>query len=176
MEAAFSQTTQTSLPLSPTPVSEELAKSKLHDYLKKLAHGDITASLAHCVMLEGTDKGKLMEHVERMARGIKDQSEDTHILGVVTKAGWAGISARAKSRSSALYDYPLYLIANTEGGPKVFLNLDLRYPRNSGRLALNEKNWKIFKKLAPEKSISILDEIAEEHYKLCKKDIADMEQ
>ena len=176
IELAFSQTVQTDLPLPLTPLSEELAKSKLHDYLEKLGNGDISASLAHCVVLRGTDKNKLMEHLERMARGIKDESEDIHILGTVTKAGWVGISGRVKSSSSGLYDYPLYLVANTQGGPKVFLNLDLRYPRNSGRLALNEDNWKTFKKAAPETSIKILEGIAKEHYQLCKKDIADKEQ
>lgn len=176
LEVAFSKTSQTSLPLPPIAISEELAKNRLHDYLERLGHGDINASLANCVMLKGTDKDKLMQYLERAARSIKDQSEDIHILGSVTKAGWVGISARTKSRSSALYDYPLYLIANTEGGPRVFLNLDLRYPRNSGRSALNEANWKTFKNAAPEKSISILDGIAKEHYKLCEKDIADMEQ
>ena len=122
-------------------------------------------------MLEGTDKNTLMKNMQRLIRGAQEQGLDAHILGTSVNAGWVGVSVRTKSKVSELYDYPLYLITNTTKGPRVFINLDLRYPRNSGRKHLNEKSWEQLDQDAPRNSLRFLKAIFKEHIKRCEEDI-----
>ena len=172
LESIFTQTARITLPLSLNAVSKEAAKTCLHDYREQLRNGDIKASLSQCAMLEGTNKSVLIKDLQRLIRGAAQQADDTHILGTSTNAGWVGVSARTKSQVSELYDYPLYLIANTAKGPRVFINVDLRYPRNSGRKKLNEKNWEQLDQATSPKSLTFLKAIFKEHIKCCEEDIA----
>ena len=110
--------------------------------------------------------------MQRLIRGAKEHAQDTSILGASANAGWVGVSVRTKSKISELYDYPLYLITNTAKGPRVFINLDLRYPRNSGRKSLNEKSWEQLDHAASPKSLTFLKAIFKEHIKRCEEDIA----
>ena len=172
LETIFAQTARITLPLSLNAVSEEAAKTCLHDYREQLRNGDIKASLSQCAMLEGTDKSALIKDLQRLVRGAEKQAAEAHILGTSTSAGWIGVSARTKSQASDLYDYPLYLIANTAKGPRVFINIDLRYPRNSGRKSLNEKSWEQLNHATPPKSLTFLKAIFKEHIKRCEENIA----
>jgi len=172
LETTFTQTALITLPLTLDAVPEEAAKTCLLNYREQLRNGDMKASLSQCAMLEDTDKSALIKDIKRLIRGAKEQTQDTHILGTSTNAGWVGVSARTKSKISELYDYPLYLITNTAKGPRVFINLDLRYPRNSGRKYLNEKSWKKLDLAAPQKSLTSLNVIFKEHIKRCEEDIA----
>ena len=112
-----------------------------------------------------------MKNMQRLIRGAQEQGRDAHILGTSVNAGWVGVSVRTKSKVSELYDYPLYLITNTTKGPRVFINLDLRYPRNSGRKHLNEKSWEQLDQDAPRNSLRFLKAIFKEHIKRCEEDI-----
>ena len=172
LETIFAQTARITLPLSLNAVSEEAAITCVHGYREQLRNGDIKASLSQCAMLEDTDKSALIKDMQRLIRGAKEHAQDTHILGSSANAGWVGVSVRTKSKISELYDYPLYLITNTAKGPRVFINPDLRYPRNSGRKQLNEKSWEQLAQDAPQDSLTFLKAIFKEHIKRCEEDIA----
>ena len=171
LERTFAQTARITLPISLNAVTENAAITCVHDHRAQLHRGDIKASLSQCAMLEGTDKNTLMKNMQRLIRGAQEQGRDAHILGTSVNAGWVGVSVRTKSKVSELYDYPLYLITNTTKGPRVFINLDLRYPRNSGRKHLNEKSWEQLDQDAPRNSLRFLKAIFKEHIKRCEEDI-----
>ena len=156
LETIFAQTARITLPLSLNAVSEEAAITCVDSYREQLRNGDIKASLSQCAMLEGIDKSEVIKDMQRLIRGAKEHAQDTSILGASANAGWVGVSVRTKSKISELYDYPLYLITNTAKGPRVFINLDLRYPRNSGRKSLNEKSWEQLDHAASPKSLTFL--------------------
>jgi len=172
LETIFAQTARITLPLSLNAVSEEAAITCVDSYREQLRNGDIKASLSQCAMLEGIDKSEVIKDMQRLIRGAKEHAQDTSILGASANAGWVGVSVRTKSKISELYDYPLYLITNTAKGPRVFINLDLRYPRNSGRKSLNEKSWEQLDHAASPKSLTFLKAIFKEHIKRCEEDIA----
>ena len=171
LERTFAQTARITLPISLNAVTENAAITCVHDYRAQLHRGDIKDSLSQCAMLEGTDKNTLMKNMQRLIRGAQEQGRDAHILGTSVNAGWVGVSVRTKSKVSELYDYPLYLITNTTKGPRIFINLDLRYPRNSGRKHLNEKSWEQLDQDAPRNSLRFLKAIFKEHIKRCEEDI-----
>lgn len=172
LEHVFSTTMQITLPLSLDAVPEDEAHAILHKYHALLRDAAIKSSLAQCVILESSDKQHIMQQTQRHIKGANGMNKDLEILGTSTKDRWVGISAKTKSPISGELDYPLYIVINTAKGPRIFANLDLRYPRNYGREVLNEENWQQLKTMAPEQSISKLQFIFKEHLKRCESDMA----
>ncbi|MGB2090469.1 MAG: hypothetical protein ACPH2J_01060 [Akkermansiaceae bacterium] len=176
LEHVFSATMQITLPLSLDAVSEDEAHAILRKYQDLIRNGHIKSSLAQCVTLEGSDKNHIMHQTLRHIKGAKGMTQDIEILGSCTESGWVGISAKTKSPISGEADYPLYIVINTASGPRIFANLDLRYPHNYGRKILNEENWRQFKNMAPAASVSKLQSIFNEHLKRCESDMAQIQK
>ncbi len=172
----FDDLQTTALPISGLAPSVDDAKKTLALYRKTLLSGDLKACLSHCVILEGSDKNKIMERTTRLVRGAHDQLPDMKILGSSSLGGWISISAKTTSKVSKLDDYPMYLFANTAKGARLFANTDFRYPRNSGRKLLNERHWNDLKKSAPVQSLTTLRSIFDEHIQRCDKEISAIQE
>ena len=171
LQATFEQIVTTTLPSSLEAPSADEAQEILALLRKHLMNGNIKAYFSQCFILENSDKNKINEHTKRLIRGVHDQLPAIETLGISKKGAWIGISTKTTSKVSKLDDYPLYLFANTPKGPRLFANLDLRYPRNSGRKSLNEQNWNQLKESAPPKSLTTLKAIFDEHIQRCDREI-----
>jgi hypothetical protein len=109
-------------------------------------------------------------------RGARDHNGDDLVLGVHRSGKWIGISLRTQSKVSESFDYPLYLVVNTKDGPKVLLDIDLRYATNKGRKLINSRNWKKLKNTLPEDSLTHIQTLFNQHEKLSKTDLSQQEE
>lgn len=132
---------------------------------------DTQPALSHCAILKGTNDAQALKALNYALRGASDHTDQDLILGTTRKGNWTGISVRTESKLAEAHDYPLYLIANTEEGLRILIDVDLRHPSNKGRTLLNKKNWSKCEEILPMESIDDLKVIFEEHLKLSAKDI-----
>ncbi|MBK1831489.1 hypothetical protein JIN77_12180 [Verrucomicrobiaceae bacterium R5-34] len=163
-------------PLTLDPVSDTDAKKLVKSYRKLLKSKEMAAAMGHCAVLEGTNSAQTLKIFNYAIRGANDQAvEDLH-LGINRSGKWLGLSLRTTSKSSGLMDYPLYLIAHTEQGGKIMLDIDLREATNRGRELLNAKTWRKLKQTLPESSLADIEKLFKLHSQLSRADIAKNQQ
>ena len=149
-----------------TPEAQEIFKQ----YRSHLRSDDNQAALGCCAVLQGTDDAKTLKNFNYALRGIDDHIDDDQILGVTRSKHWSGISVRTQSKLAGTHDYPLYFCLKTSRGPKILLDIDLRFASNKGRKMLNESNWLKLKKILPAKALKEVETIFANHEKLVAKD------
>ena len=147
------------------------AASVFATFRNHLRSRDTQPALSHCAILKGTNDAQALKALNYALRGASDHTDQDLILGTTRKGNWTGISVRTESKLAEAHDYPLYLIANTEEGLRILIDVDLRHPSNKGRTLLNKKNWSKCEEILPMESIDDLKAIFEEHLKLSAKDI-----
>lgn len=151
--------------------TEAEAMAVFKSFREQLRAWDLRAVLTSCTILEGTDHQQAIEAFKNAMRGAADHTDQDHILGTTRRGNWTGISVRTESRLSKTREYPLYLVANTEKGARILIDVDLRHASNKGRILLNRKSWDRLEEILPGKSLVALKDIFEEHLKLSDEDI-----
>ena len=158
-------------PLTLAAVENETAEKTLTHFRLFLRSKDTASALSTCAVLKGTSNTLTLKNFNYAIRGAADHRDTDHILAITRAGKWLGISLRTESKTSGTYDYPLYLIANTNQGPKIILDIDLRYATNKGRKLLNSRNWSKLEKSLPKASQANIKTIFTKHEKLSAADI-----
>lgn len=167
----MSKVTVITPPLELPAVTDELAEQTLTRFRKFLRTKDTASALAQCAVIQGTSNTQTLKTFNYAIRGASDQSELDHLLGIKKEGKWSGISIRTESKTSGEYDYPLYLIVNSDGGPKILLDIDLRHATNKGRKLLNNRNMDKLEKALAKESLAHVQAIFDNHHKLATDDI-----
>ncbi len=154
------------------PPTTEDAKTIFLRFRNHLRAKDTESALSSCAILKGTSSTETLKTFNYALRGAADHINDDLILGISRSGKWTGISVRTESKLTHLHNYPLYLVVNTEKGPRVLLDIDLRHASNKGRKLINQKNWRKLEKLLPKTSLDNLKSLFAQHEKLTAKDIA----
>lgn len=136
-------------PITRQAVDNNSAKITLLKFRALLRSSNTESALAQCAILNGTSSTQTLKTFNYAIRGAADHSKDDHILGIYRAGKWLGISMRTESKTTKAFDYPLYLIVNTEKGPKVLLDIDLRHATNKGRKLINNRNFNKLEKALP---------------------------
>lgn len=136
-------------PITRQAVDNNSAKKTLLKFRALLRSSNTESALAQCAVLKGTSSTQTLKNLNYAIRGATDHSKDDHILGIYRAGKWLGISMRAESKTTKAFDYPLYLIVNTEKGPRILLDIDLRHATNKGRKLINNRNFNKLEKALP---------------------------
>ena len=152
-------------------VTERNATELIKQYRSHLRSDDHQSALNCCAILKGTDDTKTLKNLNYALKGVDDHIKDDRTLGFTSAGNWSGVSVRTQSKLAGTHDYPLYLCLQTEKGPKVLLDIDLRYASNNGRKALNKINWDKLEKAIPADAFKNVQTIFSQHQKLVTKDI-----
>lgn len=158
-------------PITIDPVKDDDAKKLFASFRNHLRTKDTESALSCCAVIQGTSSTQTLKTFNYALRGAADHTPDDHILGVIRAGKWLGVSVRTRSKLLAVDDYPLYLIINTQKGPKVLLDIDLRKATNKGRELLNKKNWKKLEATLQKESLAHIKTIFDKHSKLTAADI-----
>ncbi len=158
-------------PITIAPIKDHDAKKLFTSFRNHLRSKDTKSALSCCAVIKGTSSTQTLKTFNYALRGAADHTQDDHILGVTRAGKWLGVSVRTKSTLLKLNDYPLYLIINTQKGPRVLLDIDLRHATNKGRELLNKKNWKKLEETLPKESLAHIKTISANHSMLSITDI-----
>ena len=153
-------------------VDREEAVELVKDYRKTLAGENLLAVLDHCGLVDpegGTLDG--LRAISYEARGAKLAPDPDEILLVNQEGPWTAVSVRVSAPSLAEPNYPMYLVAMTDRGPRIVADADLRLATNKGRTLLNRKSLARLGQRLEAEQVELVDslfrghvEITEKHY------------
>ena len=146
-------------------------KKIFSEFRSHLRSKNTQGALSSCAVLKGTNSTQTLKTFNYALRGAADHTNYDHVFGITQHGKWTGVSVRTESKLVGLHDYPLYLVVNTELGPRVLLDIDLRNPTNRGRALINKKNWRKLEAILPKASLDDVKSIYEKHLKLTAKDV-----
>lgn len=169
--ALMAKVSHLSPPLTLAPVENDVAEKTLTQFRLFLRAKDTASALSLCAVLEGTSHAQTLRTFNYALRGASDHSDNDLVLGISRSDHWLGISLRTESKTSREYDYPLYLVINTKTGPKILLDVDLRYATNKGRKLLNSRNWSKLENTLPKESHTHIQTLFKNHAKRAAADI-----
>lgn len=160
-----------SLPLTSDPVTEEQALQTLQAYRTALRANSSKQALSHTIFSKEEDIAQVFKSLKYKIKGALNHIEYDHYLGSSTSGQWRALSHRTESKTTAIKDYPLYLIVQTDEGAKILHDIDLRHSSNKGRQILNTKLLKQLKKTLPADEFHHIQTLFDEHNQRAKKDI-----
>jgi hypothetical protein len=158
-------------PITLDPVEENVAKTLFSNFRTHLRAKDIASALSSCAVLKETNNTQTLKIFNYAIRGAADHIDDDQLLGITRAGKWLGVSVRTKSKLTKTNDYPLYLVVNTNDGPKILLDIDLRHAINKGRELLNKKSWRKLEQSLPKESLVHIKTLFTQHGKLTTTDI-----
>lgn len=170
-QSLMTKTITLSPPLTLDPVSPEKAEATLTQFRTFLRSKETTSALNQCAVLKGTSSAQTLKTFNYAIRGAADHRDNDYVLGINSAGKWTSISIRTESKTSKTCEYPLYLIVNTEKGPKILLDIDLRHATNKGRRLINSRNLNKLKKALTEDRLAHIQILIDKHEKLAMADI-----
>jgi len=163
-------------PLELPAPNDRIAQDLLTRFRIFLRSKETVSALSQCAILKGTSNTQTLKTFNYALNGAADQFPDNYILNTNQSGPWTSISLRTQSKTSKVYDYPFYLIVTTSNGPKILLDIDLRYATNKGRKLLNGRNWKKLERALPAPSLAHLKTLFAKHETVSKSDIDSHEE
>lgn len=170
-QSLMDKVTKVKLPLTTKACDGEKAQLLVTRFRTMLRNKDQQGALNCCAVLSSTNRTQALKTLNYALRGAADQTPNDLTLGVIHTEQWAGVSMRTESKTKDLDDYPLYLVANTDDGAKILLDLDLRYASNKGRKILNAAVWKSLEEPQDEATIQQIKTLFTKHVNLSETDI-----
>ena len=167
----LSQVVTLTPPLTLQPVDDKAAEKTLSKFRTLLRANNPQSALEECAVLKGSSSIETLKTFNYALRGASDHRKDDHILGIHRAGKWLGISLRTESKTTGDYHYPLYIIINTEKGPRILLDIDLRHATNKGRKLINRRNLNKLEKVLPKNDQTDILSIFTEHDKVALEDI-----
>ena len=162
--------TLTPPPTLPT-VDDKAAEKTLSKFRTLLRANNPHSALTKCAVLKGTSSVQTLKTFNYAIRGASDHRKHDHILGIHRAGKWLGVSLRTESKTTGGYDFPLYIIINTEKGPRILLDIDLRHATNKGRKLINRRNLNKLEKVLSKIDQTHILSIFTEHNKVALEDI-----
>ncbi len=91
------------------------------------------------------------------------QSGDFKILGVHRSGSIGGVSVRVERAAPADPEDYLVCVVQTVPGPRILLDIDLRYPHNTGRKILNDVVWKGLQDAGHQPTLDAIRSVYDQH-------------
>ncbi|MGB1259975.1 MAG: hypothetical protein ACPG6P_08050 [Akkermansiaceae bacterium] len=145
------------------PITAEKAIELINTFRAKLRTKDVEAAMACCARFKDTSDPLVLKYFNYALRGALDHTPKDELIhsSANKETTWHCITLRTQSASTKLYDYPHYIVVNTTTGPRVVLDIDIRFPVNKGRSLLNAKNWRKIKASIPKPIAAELENLTE---------------
>ena len=157
-------------------IDKETAIKQVQEIRDLLRKKDLLSALKISAVMDKSETKQVMKNLTYAMRGVDNQIHDDLILGCNSFKNIQAVSIRTQAKLGEIYDYPLYLVINTEQGPMILLDVDLRYEINKGRELLNGRTWNKLKKTIDAPSVTSLKKLMEEHNKLVSNDIIEIKK
>jgi hypothetical protein len=147
--------------------SEEEPAVALVKKFRKLLRENKPLEALECCVLADQKKGiwEGMRVMTYTARGSRQAREEDEFLLTRKSGPWTAVSVRVSAPEHGTPHYTMYLIAPTEGGPRVVVDIDLRLATNKGRTLLNEESLKRLSKELNEEHLDLVKGLFQEHIK-----------
>lgn len=172
----LNQITSITLPLKNGLSSEEEALKTLDAFRAALRASDIYQAFAYSAFINASEDNNILDIFQYELKGALDHIPYDHYLGTLSSGNWQGVSLRTESKTTAVKDYPLYIVINTDQGAKILRGVDLRYANNKGRKMLNTKLWKKLEAEIPAQSIDHIRTLFKKHQELVEQDIIELNE
>lgn len=159
-------------------VSSKDAAKLVTNFRTSLRDGRLTDVFDACALADDTEgPWEALKLLRNDYRGARQVREPDRQLLVKEEGSWTAVSVRVSSGGlKKIPDYHMYLVVATQSGPRIVVDVGLRYATNPGRELLNERIWKRIDAQLEEKDRGLVRSLFQGHVERCKTDYAAWEK